>query len=358
MATSTIDIGTKGKLRVRVDLVSQDQVNKTSNVRVRGDVWITSGSSTDNTGNCKAQITGTNSTSSKTIKGSYSDTARLIIDETFVIAHDAFGNASVSYSFQFGPTSTKSLGKGGTVSTSMTLPSLVVKPSIITTVNATVTFPNSINVSYSIPISNAPILEYQIAYSKNSDLTGPTYVSAATSLSKTISGLDINVVYYFQVRSRNSDGWSFWSDTIGKSIPNVPNSMPTPNVVFTEPSTLTISFSPPSVDGGSPITGYDVQYSTYTDYSQATTLSITNSPVVLNNLPPNGYNIRVRAKNLVGAGDWSATRSIVIFSGPKIQLEENGPYYPTIVYVRDTDSWKPAVGYVKDDDDIWRLAGG
>ena len=355
MASNTENIGARGRMRVRVDLVSQDSVKNTSKVRVRGDVWITSGSSGDDTGNCKARFTGTNSTSNKTVKGNYSDDPRLILDETFTVSHDSDGTKKVTYTFHFGPTITPNLGKGGTATVSMNLPQLSTKPGKVTGVGAVLSFPATITVSYSLPSSSSAILEYQIEYAKNSGFTGSTVISAATSLSKAISDLDKNSTYYFRVRARNTDGWGEWSDTVNKAIPDVPSKMATPTTAFTTPATITVSFVAPSSDGGSPLSGYDVQYSTTSDFAQVTTRSLDSSPLVLNNLTPNAYYFRVRAKNLVGEGPWSDAKVETIISGPKISIGDVN--YPTLVFVRYNGIYRTATPYVRQAG-VWRIAGG
>lgn len=355
MATKTESVGAKGKIRIRVDLVSQNPVKNESKVRVRGDVWLTSGSSTDNYGTCKARFTGTNSTANKTINGSYSSTKRLILDNTFTVAHGSDGNKTVNYTFHFGPTRTSNLGKGGSVSVSLKLPQISTKPGQPGNVATVLTFPSSVTVSYSAASSSSSILEYQIEYAKNSGFTSSTVISAGTSLSRAITGLGINSTYYFRVRARNADGWGGWSDTASRAIPNVPGKMATPTSTFATPATITVNFVAPASNGGSPITGYDIQYSTTSDFAQVTTKAVTASPLVLNNLTPNAYYIRARAKNLVGAGAWSDARVETIISGPKIKVGET--YFPTLVFVRYDGIYRTAIPYSKHAG-VWRIAGG
>ena len=355
MANNTVNIGERGKLRINVDLVSQDSVKNTSKVRVKGYVWVTSGKSGDDTGNCKARFTGTNSTSNKTIKGNYTTTARLILDETFTVTHGSDGNKTVNYTFHFGPTITSGLGKGGTVSVSLKLPQLSTKPATPTNVAAVLSPPSSISVSYAAASSNSEILEYQILYSKNNTFTDSVSVSSGTALRRTFENLDVDSTYYFKVRARNSDGWGNWSDVANVKIPNVPDKMDKPSTVFKTPATIVVSFVPPPTDGGSPITGYELQYSTSSDFTIKTTKNIIETTLTLNNLSPDAYYFRVCAKNLIGEGLWSDSAIETIISGPKNNVV--GTYQSTLVYVRHEGIYRSAIPYVRYNGD-WRVAGG
>jgi hypothetical protein len=365
MASTTKNIGTKGRMRVSVDLVSQDLVNNTSIVRVKGDVWVTSKTYTDNSGKCKARFTGTNSTDDKVINGSYTSKARLILDETFTINHDSDGDKTVSYTFTFGPTTTTSLGKVvSSVSTSLVLPTIPVNPGYPLGVTAVLTLPHGITVNYTLPITNSPILEYQIGYSKNSDMSNSTVISNGTVLTKTFSDLDQASTYYFQIRARNVAGFGVWSATIGKPIPGVPGKMVTPDATFAPPATITITLTPPSSDGGSTVLGYDVQYSSDADFLQVVTISVDKGPVVINNLSPSVeyYRFRVRARNIVGAGDWSDSRIETIIGGPRVNVQNTHTntieIKSTLAFVKHTDNiYHPAIPYVNDAG-VWRIAGG
>lgn len=226
------------------------------------------------------------------------------------------------------------------------------KPAKPTTV---LTLPATVKLSYAAPVSKAPITGYTVQWAKNSSFTSPQSRVIGVSTSVIITDLDKNSTYYFRVRAQNKYGWGDWSDSVSQHIPTTPGKPATPTTGFSVPATITVSFSAPST-GGSPITNYNVQYSTKSDFSQVTTKTVTKSPLVLNDLIPDIYYVRVRANNLVGNGIWSDSKQERIISGPKIKLED-GKYYPTLIYVKLDGIYKSAIPYVKVDG-VWTVAGG
>lgn len=357
MPSTTIDIGTGGKLRITVTLLLQDYTKKTSKVRVQGEVWTTSGSVTDNTGNCKTRFTGTNSTDNKSIKGTYNTTPKVILTSDFTVSHASDGTKTVTYSFHFGPTNSTVLGKTSSIVTQvLKLPSITNRPGMPSALTAAISYPLTITVGYSAPNTISPITEYQIEYAKNIEFSNSQIVSAGTALSKALTGLDINCTYYMRVRAANANGWGDWSEEIvSQSVPNVPDKMVAPDAIFTPRATVTLTLTPPVSDGGSPITSYDVQYAKTSDFAQVLTKNLTDLSIAINDLAPTTYYFRVRAKNLLGDGEWSDAQSALIISGPKIKV--NGVYYPTFVYVRYDGIYRTAIPYVKQSG-VWEVAGG
>lgn len=100
------------------------------------------------------------------------------------------------------------------------------------------------------------------------------------------------------------------SHTVTISFPRIPKA-PAQVTGVTISSVLTngftVGWTAPN-NNGSSITGYDIQYATNSGFTGATTLTDTASPLAITGLTPGTtYYVRVRAKNAVGAGPYSAT---------------------------------------------------
>ena len=120
------------------------------------------------------------------------------------------------------------------------------------------------------------------------------------------TGLQNGVVYEAQVRAVNSEGASAWS-AVGNATPvaAVPDRV---QQLIVEPSdrALRVRFSTPD-DNGSAITRFEVQHkSGAQNWSSTRQVSVTSSPATISPLV-NGtaYDVRVRAVNARGNGEWS-----------------------------------------------------
>lgn len=90
--------------------------------------------------------------------------------------------------------------------------------------------------------------------------------------------------------------------------PTVPGVMTEPVVVAVDPYTVMVTLSPPD-DGGSPITGYVIRYST--DGESWTERPISGLDWDLENLTPSTeYLVGARAVNAIGAGPWSPSSQV------------------------------------------------
>ena len=71
---------------------------------------------------------------------------------------------------------------------------------------------------------------------------------------------------------------------------------------------MKVSWTPPDVDGGTPILGYFVEYKrlSYTEWTMVNQNYLTSTSIVVNNLHENNqYKFRVVAKNRIGLGSFS-----------------------------------------------------
>ena len=358
MAVKDVDIGARGHLRCQVDLVEQDKDGNRSKVRVRGYIWLDSGSSSsDNTGNCKTWISGTNSRGKETTNFSVSGTTKKeICDETWWVGHDSDGKKTVNYTVSFGPTITSNFGDGGSAKVTMTLTQIPRVPS--TPAKPTLTFisPDDIRAAWVAPSDNGnAITGYDLQYANNSTFADFEQLSLGVVLNRLVENLTVNQTWYFRVRAKNVKGLSNWSASSSFAILETPQPPYNVTAVFTNPSFINVAWDAPQ-QGGSPITEYQLQYATNAQFSSPTTINQTGRTYSLTSTVQGiTYWFRIRAKNTQGYGDWSDPVSEPSLAGPKVKI--NGVWTNTVVYVKHQGEWKPALPYIRANGE-WRIGGG
>ena len=137
--------------------------------------------------------------------------------------------------------------------------------------------------------------------------------TASTALNTNISDLTNQQSYQVRVRARNSDGWGAWSDTSSGTPLGVADA-PAGLSSVSGNNQLALSWSAPANTGGYAITDYDIQYRASTGTNtwgswnnwQGSTVSTATSTTINSGIV-NGtsYQVRVRAVNSAGDGDWS-----------------------------------------------------
>ncbi len=183
-----------------------------------------------------------------------------------------------------------------------------------------------IEVAWSAPADNgAVIIDYDVQYK----LTGASDTSwtelnpgTSVTLSATITGLNNGQSYQVRVRAENSvdkGGWSESASATPSPTPTAPDAPAAPTLTPGD-SRLGVSWRVPGSDGGSPVTGYNVQYrpvtspaTSWTNY----TFSGTWPSVTITGLA-NGqsYQVQVQAENSVDKGGWSESASATPATGP------------------------------------------
>ena len=149
--------------------------------------------------------------------------------------------------------------------------------------------------------NGAPIDDYELQYRPEGGSWRGRFVDAR-STGATITGLDNGTTYEVRVRAVNSVGAGDWSP-IGRGTPVAAASAPTALTVTAGDEQLVVNWQAPADDGAA-IESYEVEHrreggSWERQTSTATTVTITGLD--------NGttYEVRVRAVNSVGVGDWS-----------------------------------------------------
>ncbi len=201
---------------------------------------------------------------------------------------------------------------------SVIVPALV--PGAPTSVTADTGTASSFVVSWVAPTSDggAAITDYGIQYSSNNGSTWETFTaSASTALSRTVNGLVGNTNYIFRVTAKNSVGYGNYSSnssqvtTSGLSVPETPTAISAGSATS---SSLVVSWTAPSNNGGAAISDYWLQYSSNNGSTWETftaTASATASRTVTGLSASTAYVFRVAAKNSVGYGPFSDSSTSV-----------------------------------------------
>ena len=116
-------------------------------------------------------------------------------------------------------------------------------------------------------------------------------------------------------------------------IPKAPSAPPAPTISLITPTTLRVSYSAPSDNGGSGITSYQIQRSRNNFATQDALTSDGGSPLDVTDLiPGTDYWFRLRAINAIGAGPWSASAYAKTLAGVYVS-RDGGAYAPAEVRV-------------------------
>jgi Fibronectin type III domain len=142
-------------------------------------------------------------------------------------------------------------------------------------------------------------------------------------------------------------------------IPQPPSSPGTPTFSNVTPTTVTVSWTPSSDDGGSPITAYITrQYkgpSASGDHLDNFSQSLTRNFTGL--IPGAEYTFTVYATNLSHINDGDSPQSgpatLNPVGGP-VRVRSAGTWKLAIPYVRDEGVWKMAIPFVRDEG-LWQL---
>ena len=142
-------------------------------------------------------------------------------------------------------------------------------------------------------------------------VTGTNANHTGTGTTKRIEGLTPDTVYQVRVRASNAEGTGDWSPAASgrtDAAVEAPDAPSAPTLTAGE-TWLEASWTAPD-DNGSVITGYDVRYRETGGNWQDANHTGTGTAKRIEGLSPDTvYQVRVRASNSEGAGDWSPAAS-------------------------------------------------
>lgn len=137
--------------------------------------------------------------------------------------------------------------------------------------------------------------------------------SPSTHTSRAVAGLALNTTYYARVRTWNANGYSGWSPTLTfKTTPGVPAAPAAPTFTGVTGVSGVMNWTTPA-NNGAAVDGFYIQMDDDPAFASPVVDGTTGANIFLwqaNGLIPNRvYYARVRAKNSVGYGPYSAVNS-------------------------------------------------
>jgi hypothetical protein len=207
--------------------------------------------------------------------------------------------------------------------------------------------------AWTTPANNGSgITGYRVQVSTSSTFGSTVLDTTTTSTSRVVSGLDRATTYYVRVLATNGVGSGPWSPV--KSVHTLPLPPGAPSLGV--PSTITpvgasLSWAAPADNGGSGVTGYQVQTATNSGFTAGVvTRAAAGTALTVSDLfPGTGYWVRVRAQNTMGWGDWSNVRTFTTAS-PVFYGEASG-WTQMRAYLGEGSKWTPVRVMAADPDD-------
>jgi Ca2+-binding RTX toxin-like protein len=208
--------------------------------------------------------------------------------------------------------------------------------------NATATPGNSsATVSFTAPAAGgSPITGFEVVVSAGGSAVRTVTGIAATATSSVITELNNGTEYTFQVRAVNEFGAGALSAASNPVTPAAAAPGTPTNVAATAGiNEATVTWTAPTNDGGSPITGSQIEVRTGTTlFTTATFSNAATSQVVTGLTPGTTYSFVVKAVNSSGAGAASAASNAV--------TTPNRPGAPVIGRARQGDNRGPVTASI------------
>ena len=157
--------------------------------------------------------------------------------------------------------------------------------------------------SWTAPADNgSAITDYDVQYRTSGNWLEADHTG--TSTTNRLESLTSDTAYEVRVRATNAEGSSDWSPAATRSTnADVPDAPAAPTLTAGA-TWLEASWTAPT-DNGSAITDYDVQYRTSGNWLEADHTGTSTTRRIENLSPATAYEVRVRATNAEGTGDWS-----------------------------------------------------
>jgi hypothetical protein len=228
--------------------------------------------------------------------------------------HTIADNVSANGVFSYTPTGGTTFPTGTFNATSYGVDVLyaVPVPGTVTNVTGAQASGTSVSLSWNAPASGGPVTAYRITPYVGTTAQAPTTVGNTTSA--TVTGLTNGTGYTFTVAALNANGAGPESARSATITPFAAQPPGAPTGVGAQPATRSarVTWTAPSGDGGSPLTGYTVTPYDGGAAQAATTVGAGTTAVTVTGLT-NGkaYTFKVKATNAIGDGAYSPATAAV-----------------------------------------------
>ena len=138
---------------------------------------------------------------------------------------------------------------------------------------------------------------------RNNDIGGYPHYDSNSRIARTLSA----GTYTVEATTYLGDKVGNFTVTITPAGDTAPAAPAAPSIGTATATTLPLSWSAPASDGGSAITGYDLQYRTGSGSWVEVDAGLVTSHTLTSLASGTSYDVQVRARNAIGDGAWSAS---------------------------------------------------
>ncbi|MDR1266334.1 MAG: fibronectin type III domain-containing protein [Propionibacteriaceae bacterium] len=215
----------------------------------------------------------------------------------------------VTYEFKVASVNPIGLGDWSGLATATPVETVIVVPDAPTDLAATAG-DAQVALTWTAPASDGgtAVTGYSVQYRAQGAAVWQSQAAVATNA--TVTGLTNDTTYEFQVAAVNAVGQGEWSNLVQATptsgIVLVPPGPPTGLAATAGDAQVTLAWTAPVSDGGTPLTGYSVGYRAVGQTTWQTT-TVTDTTTIIASLT-NGvaYEFRLAAVNAIGTSVWSA----------------------------------------------------
>lgn len=194
----------------------------------------------------------------------------------------------------------------------------------------------------SAPAANgSTITGYEFQISTDATFATQNAVNSGPGLVSAWTGLTANTEYNVRYRASSNNGYSDWSPTLtfttSATTPSAPNTL---IVTASTATTADLSWTNGN-DGGSPITGRDLQVDDTADFSSTVfTATPSGTTQVVTGLTTGVlYYARVRQTTAIGTSSWSAPLSFTLSDDGDFTIHDGSTFVQGQFYFNNLGDW-------------------